>query len=644
MTWCSALAQMPVELGAPLEPPEEHYRLDVRYVPETGRIECNGTIRVKNTTRQELPTLRLSCDGKEPSDLKITLKEEAAKLRRSGPELWEVELPVPLAAGAEIEIGVSFLRAVNKLGQGEALRLTGWHPRLFWGYETQAAFDVGIDAPEDIRAASSGRQDPNTGRHVATGIRSFGLWFGRGYELVEATSGGTLIRVLFLPSTREGAETLASHATDAIEFFRKRFGFYPQPSLTITPGQTAPVIGGFPFATAMVMIHSMESFGDLPDTHWRWIIAHEIGHQYWLEHVMAKDPEVRWGWLMIGLGIWMDREYSRERGMTGLHPGRLAKYADTVRNGLNTTVEMPPDQIRQLKYDYNSQVTHNKAYGIVSALAAILGAETFGRVHSRCLREYGGRRMGTADFRRVAEEESMHDLGWFFIPWLKTNGYASYEVAGLEKTQEAGGHKVSAQIRQAGSIAIPVPVEARFEDGSRSRLWIDRFRQEQTLEWRGQTPLKEIVIDPDREFPLVMPPPVPEHQELISRVINLPWTGAGDTVLALYEQALKLNVKDENVLLKLWMMLYDGQFYEKALDACRRAATEYEGTNKFRYFVSLTWQGILLDLLGRREEAVGRYREALSVAGNAKIQHSQYNMVIDRAFVEQCLKEPFVRK
>ena len=644
LTWSSAWAQRPPDLGSPLRPPEEHYRLDVRYISEAGRIEGSGTIRLKNTTQQALSRLRLAWDGKEPDDLEVTLGAKPAPLRGAAPEPREVELPAPLEAGKEIEVGIRFHRTAKKLESGQALPLADWHPRLFWGYETHASFDVGIDAPAGILVASSGRRNPTTGRYVATSIRSFGLWFGRGYEVVESAAGDTLVRVYFLPAMRQGAETLAADAGDAIQFYRKRFGVYPQPSFSIVPGEPPPVEGGYPFATAMVMIHSMGAFSDLPEAHWRWIVAHEIGHQYWLEHVMAKDPETRFGWLMIGLGIWTDREFSRQRGLADLHPVRLQQYANTVRNGMNTTVEMSPEQIRQLKYDYNSQVTHNKGFGIISALAGILGPETFDRIHSRCLREYAGRRLGGPEFRRVAEEESGQDLGWFFIPWLKTNGYASYEIASVEQAEESGSHVARVRIRQAGSIAIPVPVEARFEDGGRTRLWTDRLLAEQTLEFRGRTPLKETVLDPDSEFPLVTPPPVPEYQELVSKVLGLPWIGAGDQALALYEQARKLSVKDGDVLLKLWMLLYDGRHYEKALDACRDAAGLYKGSDKVRYFMAMYWQGILLDLLGRREEALECYREALPLAGDVKMQHSQYEMVIDRAWVEQRLKEPFVRK
>ena len=298
-----------------------------------------------------------------------------------------------------------------------------------------------------------------------------------------------------------------------------------------------------------------------------------------------------------------------------------------------------------MKYDYNSQVTHNKGFSIISALAGILGPETFDRVHSRCLREYAGRRMGAAEFRRVAEEESGQDLGWFFVPWLKTNGYASYEIAAVEKSEEVGWQVSRIRVRQAGTIALPVPVEARFADGSRARLWTDRLLTgEQTLEFRSRAPLKEWVLDPDREFPLVIPPPVPEYQELVSKVLGLPWTGAGDQAAPLYELARKLNVKDGDVLIKLWMLLYDGKNYEKALDACREAARLYKGADQFRSFMALYWQGMLLDLLGRRDEAVECYREALPLAGNVKIQHSQYDLVVDRAWVEQRLKEPFVRR
>jgi hypothetical protein len=330
--------------------------------------------------------------------------------------------------------------------------------------------------------------------------------------------------------------------------------------------------------------------------------------------------------------------------MLDRHAARLEGYAATVRNGLNTSVEQSPDEIRRLKFDYNSQVTHNKGYGIISALAAMLGRDTFERVHARCLREYGGRRMGADDFRKIAEQESGQNLGWFFTPWLKTNGWASYMIESVEKSQEGSVHLSEIQLKQAGQIALPVPVEARFQDGSRTRQWTDRLRQRQTLEFRSKALLTEVVVDPDREFPLVMPPPDPERQQVIRAILDLPWTGSAVAAAPLFDRTVKLGVKDKDILFRLGLLLYDGAIYDRALTAFEMAAPEAKSGPKVRYFWATAWQGMLLDLMGRRAEAVARYREALDSDVDGNFRHSQYGLVISRAWIQERLREPYRRE
>jgi tetratricopeptide (TPR) repeat protein len=524
------------------------------------------------------------------------------------------------------------------------IALRDWHPRLWWGYETHASYDLKIDAPPGLTIGASARRDPATNRYRATGIRSFGLVFGQNLEALEADASGVQVRVIYQRSMQPCAQIMLRHAVDVIPYYTQRFGFYPQRSLTIVPGEPSPVAGGYPFATALVLMHSMEAYQELAADHWRWITAHEIGHQYWLEQVMAKDPETGSGWLMIGLGLWVDREYARARGMVKLHPARLEGYAATVRNGLNTTIEQSPDEIRRLKFDYNSQVTHNKGYSIISALAAMLGEHTFDGVHARCLREYGGRRMGTDEFRKIAEQESGQDLAWFFTPWTKTNGWASYVIENIEKSEDGGGHLAGVHLKQAGQNALPVPVEARFQDGSRERQWTDRLRQRQTLEFRSKALLTEVVVDPDREFPLVMPPPDPERQQVVGAILDLPWTGSAAKAAPLLERAVKLAIKDNELLFRLGLLLYDGAIYDKALTAFEMAARELKSGPKFRYFWATAWQGMLLDLMGQRSEAVARYQEAFDSGVEGDFRHSQYGLVINRAWIQERLREPYRRE
>jgi hypothetical protein len=624
---------------APLTPAEELYRLEARYDGQ-GTLAGEGTVRLKNSTTLSLVTLALNWDGE--GSFEVLVEGNPVPLRGAHPEPVEFNLARPLQPGEEVEFALRFQRSVPELRPEESIRIPNWHPRLWWGYETHADYDVGLVFPDNVVAAASAPLDSGSGRYRASGIRSFGLFFARGHAVAEADAGETRVRVIFHPSTRECAELLLNTAVDAIDFYRGRFGFYPHPVFTILPGYKG-YVGGFPFATAMVMIHSMDAFSQLPDHHWRWITAHEIGHQYWLEHVLDGESVPGWSWLMIGLGIWIDREYSRARGMEDLHPGRLDAYAAAVRRGLNTTVELPPEQIRELKFDYNSIVTHHKAFGIISALAAILGPETFERVHARGLREFVGRRLSGSEFRKIAEEESGQDLGWFFGPLLRTGGHASYEIVATDWREDAGGPVASVRLRQAGTVWLPVLVEARFEDGSRKRAWTNRLRAEQTLDFAGASPLREVVIDPDREFPLVMPPLNREFQELAATLVEMPWTGVGERIVPLYHQAAKLDVKDLDVLVKLALLLYDGRHYEMSLDIFTRLAAEAGDHSKARRLMGLVWQGLVLDLLGRREEALSRYREVLAAGEFPPTTHSQYQMMIDRPFLEERLEKPFVR-
>ena len=61
-------------------------------------------------------------------------------------------------------------------------------------------------------------------------------------------------------------------------------------------------------------------------------------------------------------------------------------------------------------------------------------------------------------------------------------------------------------------------------------------------------------------------------------------------------------------------------------------------------FAGLVWQGHVLDLLGHRAEALGRYEDALKVPGSPSMQHGQYKLTIDKQWVEERLKSPFVRR
>jgi tetratricopeptide (TPR) repeat protein len=143
----------------------------------------------------------------------------------------------------------------------------------------------------------------------------------------------------------------------------------------------------------------------------------------------------------------------------------------------------------------------------------------------------------------------------------------------------------------------------------------------------------------------VIPPPTLTSEELQKEIKSLPWTGAGKRAVELFDKMQALNPTDQDIWMKLGLTLFDGRYYPQALEAFRRlsqlAAAAKDSAGEF---VSLVWQGHLLDLLRRREEAVQSYKEALKKDTGQTMRHDQYGMAVNRQWVEERLKTPYHRK
>jgi tetratricopeptide (TPR) repeat protein len=154
-------------------------------------------------------------------------------------------------------------------------------------------------------------------------------------------------------------------------------------------------------------------------------------------------------------------------------------------------------------------------------------------------------------------------------------------------------------------MAMPVPVKVVFEDGEEQTARVDRTREVDVLVFRSRTRLREAVLDPERKLAM-LEKPLPVAPEAAAA---LAWGWRRADSLKVYELVRSEAVDSAEVWLRLGTQLYDADRYGEALDCFGRVAALETPTDTG--FAARAWMGILEDVRGHRDSALGHYREAL---------------------------------
>jgi tetratricopeptide (TPR) repeat protein len=645
----------PQSFRVPKDPPGAEYVIEAEISVEgqTASVLGKGTISLENSA--SIPLSRLAVDWviSPTQTLEVGLRgralrivDEDTKVQPSTPIFFD--LPEPLQPDRKVRLNIRFsLTAAVRDGQ---IFLSSWHPRLWWeGIPVRDSFKIKLNLPEGFAVAASGRLNPDSGYFENDCVTSrFGLYLSNTMKTEQRESEGVLITALFTDKGRECALYCLNAAADIISFYKKWLGIYPHRSLCIIPGGPRPM-GGYPYASGIVVIHGQETFdpgqSEARLNWWKWITAHEIGHQYWGEYVMPGDASESYtdSWLMIGLGICADKEYMLARGLGwAQHQGFINSYLQGVRAKNDTTMDAPPSLRRTQRFDINNVIIHGKSFALLSALETLLGKETFDRIYRRTLDDRGGKRLGWREFRRIAEEGTDENLVWFFEDWVRSNKILECRIVSQNSTPADGGHSYEVRVEYGlDSIRQPVPVKATFEDGTAETQWTNRFARFNILRFRSAAALKEIQLDPEGRLAVIKEQLPRTTEELAEVISNLDWSGTGEAALEIFNRPETAGIESASIWFKMGLLLYDGGHYSESFEAFEKSG-ELDPAD-FNLFATLTWRGHLKDLQGEREKAVEFYRAALKHDTGRTMQHDQYRLRIGRSWVEERLKTPFRR-
>ena len=647
---CTSISSLGGQSGfwSPVLPPRAQYTIECSFDPTTALLKGSETVTFRNSTPRPMERLALEWSvGPKKTLSAVANGKPAVLLLASGqndvnaPVL--LQLPDPLRPGAELELKLEFRNSYEtEFKEERDLLLQDWYPKLWWGFGTHDDYAVRITVPQGWGVVTSGVQDTASSVWIGKDIRDFAGWIfnEKQYVVEQAHAGDVQVTAVHTAAGAKCAQLVLQTAVDVVAFYRKRFGFYPHRSLTIIPGMDYPA-GGYPVATAMVAIHGEEQMEKKPGDHFRWITAHEIGHMYWSQHVLAQGKDDL-DWLMIGLGIFADREYRRARGIMEPIGNLPARYVNGMKEGLDTSMDLSSDQVELIDWSFNNVVEHGKSSAMMDALESTIGVSAFDRVYGRCLHEFRGRRMSWHDFERVCEEESGEDLGWFFESWVRTNQYAFYRITRHESTQRASGWHSDVEVVAKGTRHERVPVVATFSDGSQQTQRTDRLAAVNLLGFESKSQLKEVKLDPENTLWMLDSEPQLSAADLVRKIIRMKLTDSGEDALRLMPRARELRLTGSRPWRRLGLMLYDARHYTESLE-CFQKAVETTADKDYR-FMALVWQGQLLDLMGQREAALEAYKAAQATGSQQVVRHDQYRLQIDQRWVQERLQTPFKRE
>jgi len=128
------------------------------------------------------------------------------------------------------------------------------------------------------------------------------------------------------------------------------------------------------------------------------------------------------------------------------------------------------------------------------------------------------------------------------------------------------------------------------------------------------------------------------QDEIINMISGLPsGGGAPEKALNSFTKAKAAQLQEPHSWFKLGLALFGDGNLQQALFSFKQASDTSYAAN----FAAMAWIGHIKDLQNERAEAVEWYKKALDEKPGFPMQHRQWNMKIDRSWIEERLKTPF---
>jgi aminopeptidase N len=204
-----------------------------------------------------------------------------------------------------------------------------------------------------------------------------------------------------------------------------------------------------------------------PERRWDGVIVHEIAHQWFGNAVTEADWDDVWlseGFATYFTHLFVEHAEGREAFVAGLRKDR-----DEIRafDEKNPGYRIVHDDLADMGQVTTGPGTYKKGAWTLHMLRGVVGETAFRSGIRQYYGLYRDRNARTADFRRVMEEASGQELGWFFDEWLTRGGMLKVRGA-WSWDERAKSVRLDLEQAQAGE-PYRMPIEVAIESAGGPR-------------------------------------------------------------------------------------------------------------------------------------------------------------------------------
>ena len=506
--------------------------------------------------------------------------------------------------------------------------VTNWYPAVP-GSGGKSRGRISMTAPAGLTVVASGHLQGKTVeggrvRHVFTVDSPVDFTFTAArYAHREQDVDGVAVGVYFLGGGERKAELYITETARVLRFLRRYYGMYPYDGFALVE---IPRSGALGLGGSSEQGMSLFTEGGLPDSTFPLpLVAHEMGHSWWGNHVASGDAMTSEGLAQLSAVLTV-RELQGERAMRRFLACGKPEYAQSARMYFS---DFAGQEARDLPLGIprpgagNASLLHDladtKGHFVYDMLRETLGETPFRDGLRRAIADFSAKSFSIQDLQKEWERSSGRNLDRFFAQWCRRPGAPEFALHDTVLT-EGGQPVVRGHITQLRDLyEVAVDVVAVLPGGAHVEK-VPVSQRETPFSFTLAEAPQAVLLDPD--FRVLRWTSDAENREVVRQCRQLGGLGRTSEAVARLDSCLSRDPEAPETRMELGLCQQRAGRFDQAEKAFRAVV------DRDRLYplmgpavaASALHLGEICDLQGRREEALGWYRRVLELPDEPEAQ------------------------